>query len=254
MAEPAGPMTFRCPLAVRSTCPPARCTAATISFASLERQRFGVACFFSAIPGDLQHPKDTTHGPHRGQRTLRSQAPRHRATPAERHVVQGAQPVDLRARSALGPCRNGRVGAAAVTGGHQRFRRTAGHRSSSSRSRDDARGRIRLWSRRPGVRVPSITLLNSGFALTSRLSSDAAWRVVNACERAALPGASSSRISSEPARPRHLLAQLIGHDGSVAFASVTETAASRHHDSKRSLNQRRSYLARTKKTCHLSGQ
>ena len=44
MAEPAGPMTFRCPLAVRSTCPPARCTAATISLASFERQRFGVAC------------------------------------------------------------------------------------------------------------------------------------------------------------------------------------------------------------------
>jgi hypothetical protein len=53
MADPAGPMTFRCPLAVRSTCPPACCTAATISLASLDRQRFGVACFFSAIPDDL---------------------------------------------------------------------------------------------------------------------------------------------------------------------------------------------------------
>src|SRR5215218_2641634 len=57
IAEPAGPMTFRCPLAVRSTCPPARCTAATISLASLERQRFGVACFFSAIPDDLSIPR-----------------------------------------------------------------------------------------------------------------------------------------------------------------------------------------------------
>src|SRR5512132_1529427 len=56
MAEPAGPMTFRCPLAVRSTCPPARCTAATISLASLERQRFGVGCFFSAMPADLSIP------------------------------------------------------------------------------------------------------------------------------------------------------------------------------------------------------
>ena len=28
IADPAGPMTFKCPLAVRSTCPPARCTAA----------------------------------------------------------------------------------------------------------------------------------------------------------------------------------------------------------------------------------
>jgi hypothetical protein len=45
MAEPAGPMTFRCPLAVRSTWPPARCTAATISLASLERQCFG-GCLF----------------------------------------------------------------------------------------------------------------------------------------------------------------------------------------------------------------
>src|SRR5215218_4882024 len=56
-AEPTGPMIFRCPLAVRSTCPPARCTAATISLASLERQRFGVACFFSAIPDDLSLPR-----------------------------------------------------------------------------------------------------------------------------------------------------------------------------------------------------
>jgi hypothetical protein len=57
MADPAGPMTFRCPLAVRSTCPPARCTAAKISLASLERHRFGVACCFSAIPDDLSIPR-----------------------------------------------------------------------------------------------------------------------------------------------------------------------------------------------------
>jgi len=49
---------------------------------------------------------------------------------------------------------------------------------------------------------PWIALLNSGFALTLRSSSDAGQRFVNACERAALPGA-SSRISSEPALPRH---------------------------------------------------
>src|SRR5215213_9077259 len=63
MAEPVGPMTFRCPLAVRSTCPPARCTAATISLASLERQRLGVACFFKAMSGDPQHPESTSMGP-----------------------------------------------------------------------------------------------------------------------------------------------------------------------------------------------
>lgn len=50
-------------------------------------------------------------------------------------------------RSALGPCRNGRVRALAVTNGHRRLTETAGRRPSSSRSRDDASGRFRLWSR-----------------------------------------------------------------------------------------------------------
>src|SRR5512132_2448198 len=78
MAEPAGPMTFRCPFAVHSTCPPACCTAATISLASLERQRFGAACFFSAIPDDLSIPP-TRPRPHRGQGSLCTQAPVQRA-------------------------------------------------------------------------------------------------------------------------------------------------------------------------------
>src|SRR5215216_890934 len=81
MSAPAGPVTFRCPLAVRSTRPPARCTAAAIGLASLERQRFGAACFFSAMPADPQHPR-TRPFPHRGQRPLHAQAPGHRATPA----------------------------------------------------------------------------------------------------------------------------------------------------------------------------
>jgi hypothetical protein len=51
------------------------------------------------------------------------------------------------ARSALGPCRNGRARAAAVTNGRQRFGRTAGHRPSSSGSWDAACNRFRLWSR-----------------------------------------------------------------------------------------------------------
>jgi hypothetical protein len=51
-------------------------------------------------------------------------------------------------RSALGPCRSGPVGAAAVTIGHQRSRGPAGRRASGSRSWDDARGRFGLWSRR----------------------------------------------------------------------------------------------------------
>jgi hypothetical protein len=88
-AEPAGPMTFRCPLAVRSTCPPARCTAATISFASLERQRFGVACFFSAMADDPQHPKDTSRFPSwTAHPLLASPTP-----PRSDSVVQRAQPV-----------------------------------------------------------------------------------------------------------------------------------------------------------------
>jgi hypothetical protein len=41
--------------------------------------------------------------------------------------------------SVLGPCRNGRARASAVTGGHVRFRRTAGPCPYSSSSRDDAR-------------------------------------------------------------------------------------------------------------------
>src|SRR4029453_5274070 len=76
IAEPAGPMTFRCPLAVRSTCPPARCTAATISLASLDRQRFGAAGFFSAIPDDLSIPRtcpdlivDSAPSPRKSQAT-----------------------------------------------------------------------------------------------------------------------------------------------------------------------------------------
>jgi hypothetical protein len=64
-------------------------------------------------------------------------------------------------RSALGPCHNGRVRASAVTSGHRRCRGTAGRRPSSSRSWDDAGGRFGLWSRRAGVRVPSVTQLPS---------------------------------------------------------------------------------------------
>src|SRR4029453_746576 len=85
MAEPAGPMTFRCPPPVRSTCPPARCTAATISLASLERQRFGVACFFSAITRGPQRPEDSPHGAILDSAPSARKRPRHRAAPPERH-------------------------------------------------------------------------------------------------------------------------------------------------------------------------
>jgi hypothetical protein len=44
--------------------------------------------------------------------------------------------------------------ARAVSNGHHGQRRTAGHLASDSGSRHDADGWIRLWSRRPGVRVP----------------------------------------------------------------------------------------------------
>jgi hypothetical protein len=56
------------------------------------------------------------------------------------------------ARSALGPCHNGRVRAAAVTNGRQGSRGTPGHRLCSSCSWDDAGGRFGLWSRRSGRR------------------------------------------------------------------------------------------------------
>jgi hypothetical protein len=84
MAEPAGPMIFRCPLAVRCTCPPARCTAATISLASLDRQRFGAACFFTAMPTDPQHPKDTSTAPIVDSPLPHDKPTRHRA--ATRHA------------------------------------------------------------------------------------------------------------------------------------------------------------------------
>ena len=57
----------------------------------------------------------------------------------------------LEAQSPLGPCRNGRARASVVTNGHQRSRRTAGHRPSDTRSWDDAAGRFGLWSRRSRV-------------------------------------------------------------------------------------------------------
>jgi hypothetical protein len=93
-------------------------------------------------------------------KTARS-AVRSRPCPTAPPQVDCAKP-----RSALGPCRNGRARASAVTNGRQRFSGTASHGPSSSSSRDDAARRFGLWSRRSGVRVPSVTLLlTSGFAL-----------------------------------------------------------------------------------------
>jgi hypothetical protein len=52
------------------------------------------------------------------------------------------------ARSALGPCHNGRARAWAVTDGRPRFGGTADRGPFGSSSWDDAGGRFRLWSRR----------------------------------------------------------------------------------------------------------
>ena len=52
------------------------------------------------------------------------------------------------ARSALGPCHNGRARAWAVTNGRPRFGGTAGRWPCNSRSWEDAEGRFGLWSRR----------------------------------------------------------------------------------------------------------
>jgi hypothetical protein len=59
--------------------------------------------------------------------------------------------------SGLGPCCNGRAWAAAGTSGHQWSRGVPGRWPSRSCSCDDAGGRFGLWSRRAGVRVPSVT-------------------------------------------------------------------------------------------------
>jgi hypothetical protein len=82
----------------------------------LDRQRFGVACLFSAIPDDPSLPR-TRPRPHRGQPTLGSQAPGQRAAP----------PSDTRrtANTTGGPVRSvragrwpsGRARASAVTSG-----------------------------------------------------------------------------------------------------------------------------------------
>jgi hypothetical protein len=96
----AGPMTFRCPLAMRSTCPPACYTTATIFLASLERQCFGVACLFSTIPGDLASeglyslsPSWSAHRPLASAYTTIQRS-------GSAIVVRHAQPVDLRVRPA----------------------------------------------------------------------------------------------------------------------------------------------------------
>jgi hypothetical protein len=59
--------------------------------------------------------------------------------------------------SALGPWYNGRARAWAVTNGRPRFGGTAGRGPFGSSSWDNADGRFGLWSRRSGVRVPSVT-------------------------------------------------------------------------------------------------
>jgi hypothetical protein len=62
-------------------------------------------------------------------------------------------------RSVLGPYRTGTPGARAVASGHQGTIRIAGGWLSSSSSRHEASGQIRLWSRRSRVQVPSVTPL-----------------------------------------------------------------------------------------------
>jgi hypothetical protein len=138
MAEPVGPVTLRCPLAVRSTCPPARCTAATISLASLDRQRFGAGC--SSAPYQMTSAsKDPSMTSSWTAHPLLA-APSHRgATPADT--------ADGSSRSVrAGPCHSRRARASTVDSGRQRIGGTAGHRPSSSCSRDDVSGRFRLWS------------------------------------------------------------------------------------------------------------
>jgi hypothetical protein len=133
MAEPAGPMTFRCPLAVRSTSHP-----------PVARQRRSPWPPWSANVSELLASSAPYQLPQRPEDTLTvvivdsapsaRKAPRHRAAPPERH--RGA------AGTAGGSSRSVRAGsvsqrprrAAAITNGHQRFRGTAGHCPSGSGS------------------------------------------------------------------------------------------------------------------------
>jgi hypothetical protein len=113
-------------------------------------------------------------------------------------AAAGGAPSDCQlARSALGPCRNGRARASAVTSGRPRFGGIAGRGPSRSSSRDDADGRFRLWSRRSGVRVPSVTPSSEQRFRASLPSSTGApgGALSTLRQRAALSGGSSSRIS-----------------------------------------------------------
>jgi hypothetical protein len=68
-----------------------------------------------------------------------------------RPAVSGSQAVQAcYARSALGPCHNGRAWAWAVTNGRPRFRGTAGRGPFGSSTWDNPNGRFGLWSRRSG--------------------------------------------------------------------------------------------------------
>jgi hypothetical protein len=153
MAEPAGPVTFKCPLAVRSTCPPARCTAAAISLASLDRQRFGVGCFFSAIPDDLRIPR-TRPWPYRGQRTFCWQAPgQQTASRSDTPSSSG----HVRRIFTLGPCWVRTAGSTADNSGQERspdVRRTC--RPLPLQLRDLVRSRRPQWSSSLPTRVVMI--------------------------------------------------------------------------------------------------
>jgi hypothetical protein len=114
-----------------------------------------------------------------------------------------------RARSALGPCHNGPAWAAAVANGRQRFGGTAGHRPRSSCSWDDAGGRFRLWSRRAGVRVPSVTPLHprSSGAISrltdgSLTSSSGGWSALRSFRRPELGHHNPRGSCRRPCRDR----------------------------------------------------
>jgi hypothetical protein len=94
------------------------------------------------------------------------------------HQGVSATDGDRAPRSALGPCRNGRARASAVTNGRPRFGRTAGHGPFGSGSWANPAERFRLWSRKSGLES-----LRSPSSVPAAQGPYCAWRRVAARSR-----------------------------------------------------------------------
>ena len=133
----------------------------------------------------------------------------HRAMPQSDTDVHRASPVDLRARSALGPCRNGPARAATVPHGQQRCPTVTNGSEEPQVIAPPAQAAGMMQAADSdcgpegrGVRGPSVTLLlNSGFALHLLPHAAGPWagcqRLVNGMRRL-LRGRPSGQVDTRP--------------------------------------------------------